>query len=587
MTFRAEGGDPNLTAPTGAPAAPFMEPTVRPPALDGERSNGRIEWGVYAPNAPTLIDPKVLGLGGQETLERLNALNLEVGVRPDLILVISPHWVTSEGFQVQSSARPRFIEDFSGFPREMYGHLYAPPGDPEFARRLAEEGVRAGLQVAATEDWGLDHGAWTVLRPLAPSARIPVVALSISRAAPDRHLSWGRAVGRAVARSGRRVAIVSTGLLMHNFGRIRFDSSGPPWSEGMAIERELLELMMQGDPARVAQFDRRKWREVSPEGDLGPYFILAGALGSAFRPRLVSHERAFNGVGMPVVEFLRIRDGPPRPQGAGRARRGGALGVGSGHIRFRLSPARGGSGGTGSAEIEGRSSRSVVGPDEKERKREVVVVSRVRNRLGASTDRGARLHDLKDRVDRDRGPRSSQVVVQDERLGRSGGGRLGLDVHRALEGGGSADRELELQFRADRRGRGLGELPEVDDVPGGRRVDGVVRPGRREDGRSPDRRGKGGRKDGGLPADSHVGLGPIRERVGRMGRPAAILRRSSGDDEGGGRAEPHGEGDRRERRRDQDRSPRQSHSFQIGLHCILPGPRSYRWRVTGFPGRAR
>jgi 4,5-DOPA dioxygenase extradiol len=259
--------------------------------------------GVFAPNAPNMIDPKVLGLGGQVTVDRLRGLGVEERVRPDVIVVVSPHWVSAGPFLVDPNPRPRFIEDFSGFPRALYGHTYRPPGDPALARRIVEEATRRGLAAETSDRWGLDHGAWTALAALAPSARIPVVPVSISRASPAEHVEFGRAVSTAVASAGKRGYLVGTGLILHNFSRLSMEAGAPPWTEGIAIEREILDHIERGDVDGVAEFDRRKWREVEPEGDLAPYFVVAGGLGERFRARVVGIERSFGSAGLAVIEF--------------------------------------------------------------------------------------------------------------------------------------------------------------------------------------------------------------------------------------------------------------------------------------------
>jgi len=276
---------------------------------------GTILWGVFSPNAPNLIDPDLLGLGGRETLDQLRALNVESRWRPDVILAISPHWTSRSTFLVDDSAAPRFIEDYTGFPPQLYGHTYRPPGDPALAALLVAEGKRSDLAVAANRDWGLDHGIWTVLRPLAPSARIPVVPLSITDEPPSTHIRWGQAIARAVARSGKNAVVVATGLILHNFSHFSFRPDAPGWKEGGEIEREILDLLLRGDVQALARFDRPKWREAAPEGDLAPYFVLAGALGTTFRPRLISNERVFGSAGMSLVEFTPADPGslPPPP----------------------------------------------------------------------------------------------------------------------------------------------------------------------------------------------------------------------------------------------------------------------------------
>jgi 4,5-DOPA dioxygenase extradiol len=262
-------------------------------------------WAVMAPNAPNLIVPDVLGPGGRPTLTALEALNVELTLRPDVIIVASPHWNSNGPFLVDDSARPKFIEDFSGFPRSFYGHTYAPPGEPELARALVAAGRRAGLYVEANRDWGLDHGAWTALRPLAPSATIPVIPLSITGASPAEHLRWGDVVAAALKAAGRRAVVVGTGILIHNFARLSFDARAPPWAEGIGIESEVLDLIVKGDPAEVAAYDRRKWRAIEPEGDFAPYFFVAGATGAGFVPSLASNERVLGTAGLSVIEFRR------------------------------------------------------------------------------------------------------------------------------------------------------------------------------------------------------------------------------------------------------------------------------------------
>ncbi|HEV8050250.1 MAG TPA: class III extradiol ring-cleavage dioxygenase [Thermoplasmata archaeon] len=267
-------------------------------------TSGRLLGGIFAPNAPNLIDPAILGVGGEATVRALRSLDIEKRLRPDAILVASPHWLSRSTFLVDTSPRPRFIEDFEGFPREMYGHRYEPPGDPVLARALLGAGQAAGVGVSDSEEWGLDHGAWTALAALVPSAKVPVVPLSYSLAPPADHLRWGRAIAAGVEASGRSVVFVATGQILHNFSKFSFGPEPARWPEGEAIESEILERMLANDVEGIAEFDRRKWREAAPEGGLGPYFLLAGALGGRFAPRLVSNERSFGSAGMTVLEYV-------------------------------------------------------------------------------------------------------------------------------------------------------------------------------------------------------------------------------------------------------------------------------------------
>jgi len=78
--------------------------------------------------------------------------------KPKAVCVVSAHWVT-EGSQVMASAHPRTIHDFYGFPAPLYEVQYPAPGAPQEAARLA-----ADPEIAPDNKWGLDHGAWSVLR---------------------------------------------------------------------------------------------------------------------------------------------------------------------------------------------------------------------------------------------------------------------------------------------------------------------------------------------------------------------------------------------------------------------------------------
>jgi 4,5-DOPA dioxygenase extradiol len=112
--------------------------------------------------------------------------------RPRAILAISSHWYVPGTF-VTSNDRPPTIHDFSGFPRALYAVRYAAPGAPDLARRVA---VLLGRGRAALRtDWGLDHGVWSPLVRLFPSADVPIVQLSVSsRLPPAGHLALGRAL---------------------------------------------------------------------------------------------------------------------------------------------------------------------------------------------------------------------------------------------------------------------------------------------------------------------------------------------------------------------------------------------------------
>src|SRR5262245_51858868 len=81
--------------------------------------------------------------------------------RPRAVLSVSAHWFIP-GTAVTAMPAPRTIHDFGGFPRELFEVQYPAPGDPELAGHVQE--LLRPLEVSSNQDWGLDHGTWSVLR---------------------------------------------------------------------------------------------------------------------------------------------------------------------------------------------------------------------------------------------------------------------------------------------------------------------------------------------------------------------------------------------------------------------------------------
>lgn len=134
--------------------------------------------------------------------------------RPAAILAVSAHWLTPGRTLVDEQARPRTIHDFGGFPRALHEMQYPTPGSPETARVL--QSIVQSRRVQGSDDWGLDHGTWTVLHHLYPKADVPTFQLSIDYAAPGPvHHALGRELA-ALREQG--VLIVGSGNIVHNLG---------------------------------------------------------------------------------------------------------------------------------------------------------------------------------------------------------------------------------------------------------------------------------------------------------------------------------------------------------------------------------
>jgi 4,5-DOPA dioxygenase extradiol len=160
--------------------------------------------------------------------------------RPRAILCVSAHWYLPQTL-VTGNDRPRTIHDFGGFPKPLFDIQYPAPGDPALALDVAK--LLSPTVVALDNEWGLDHGTWTVLRHIYPEADIPVIQLSLNR---SQDAAWHFELARRLRPlRDDNVLIVGSGNLVHNLRR--YDWSGSrveplEWAqrfESMARERML------------------------------------------------------------------------------------------------------------------------------------------------------------------------------------------------------------------------------------------------------------------------------------------------------------------------------------------------------------
>ncbi len=131
--------------------------------------------------------------------------------KPKAILCVSAHWYMS-GSAVTAMSRPRTIHDFGGFPRDLYAIEYPAPGSPELAARVRE--LLSPIAVKMDQEWGLDHGTWSILVHTYPEADVPVIQLSIDETQPA---IWHYETARKLASlRDENVLIIGSGNLVHN-----------------------------------------------------------------------------------------------------------------------------------------------------------------------------------------------------------------------------------------------------------------------------------------------------------------------------------------------------------------------------------
>jgi 4,5-DOPA dioxygenase extradiol len=124
--------------------------------------------------------------------------------------------------------------------------------------------------------WGLDHGAWSVLRRMYPEADIPVVQLSLDRSQHPRfHYDLGREL-QALRQEG--VLILGSGNIVHNLRLLQWNAAEPyPWAAG--FDRLATELILAGEHDRLVAYpalgEAARLSIPTPEHYLPLLYILA------------------------------------------------------------------------------------------------------------------------------------------------------------------------------------------------------------------------------------------------------------------------------------------------------------------------
>lgn len=168
---------------------------------------------------------------------------------PEAILCVSAHWETC-GTYVTAMPQPRTLHDFGGFPPELYRVQYPAPGSPSLAAGIGDA-IR-GARVQPDTGWGLDHGAWSVIRHMYPEATVPVLQLSLDYGMDAaKHYELGRELEYL---RGKGILVVGSGNLVHNLRMVDWNrpDGGFDWAEEAADH--FRRLIRSGDHAALADY---------------------------------------------------------------------------------------------------------------------------------------------------------------------------------------------------------------------------------------------------------------------------------------------------------------------------------------------
>jgi 4,5-DOPA dioxygenase extradiol len=174
--------------------------------------------------------------------------------RPHAILCVSAHWET-RGTRLTAMEHPRTIHDFGGFPDELYEVEYPAPGSPVLAREAKQ--LITGHPVDLDVHWGLDHGAWSVIKHLYPDADVPVVQMSLDRnMTPSDHYALATAL-QPLRDHG--ILVIGSGNMVHNLGMVDFRRMHEQYAYDWAQEAgdNMKRFMLDDDHRALMEFERQ------------------------------------------------------------------------------------------------------------------------------------------------------------------------------------------------------------------------------------------------------------------------------------------------------------------------------------------
>ena len=174
---------------------------------------------------------------------------------PQAILCVSAHWETKGTF-VTAMPQPRTIHDFGGFPKQLYEVQYPAPGSPSLAQETKE--LVQSAEVGLDEKWGLDHGAWSVIKHMYPNANIPVIQLSLDyRKGPQYHYELANELA-SLREKG--VLIVGSGNMVHNLGAVdwkNMDKDDYAFDWALEASEKMKGYILNGDHQALIDYKKQ------------------------------------------------------------------------------------------------------------------------------------------------------------------------------------------------------------------------------------------------------------------------------------------------------------------------------------------
>jgi 4,5-DOPA dioxygenase extradiol len=185
-------------------------------------------------------------------------IGLSKSGKPSSVVIVSAHWLT-EGTYITKSSNPKTIHDFGGFPKELYEVEYKVPGNPDLAEEIAHTCKYTKIQTDL--NWGLDHGTWSILKWIFPSADVPVLQLSIDATKP---LLWHYELAAELSSLRKKnILLLGSGNLVHNLALLNWKNMDEKLEWAVESNETFKSIIASKDHRRLATA-----HAISPEAKL-------------------------------------------------------------------------------------------------------------------------------------------------------------------------------------------------------------------------------------------------------------------------------------------------------------------------------
>jgi 2-aminophenol/2-amino-5-chlorophenol 1,6-dioxygenase beta subunit len=295
-------------------------------------AKGEILAGYLAPHPPHLVyaenppQNEARSEGGWEQLrwayERARKTLDEL--RPDVLLVHSPHWITHVGHHFLG------VRQFSGksvdpiFPN-LFRYNFSLNVDVELAEACCEEGAKAGLttKMMRNPNFRVDYGTITTLHMIRPQWDIPVVAISANNSPYYLNTKeglgemdiLGKATRAAIEKTGRRAVLLASNTLchwhFHEEPAIPEDMSmeHPQNYAGYKWDMRIIELLRRGRVRETFELLPQFIEEAFAEIKSGAFTWMFAAMGYPEIPGELHGYGTVIGTGNAVMEWNLVKQG--------------------------------------------------------------------------------------------------------------------------------------------------------------------------------------------------------------------------------------------------------------------------------------